>query len=258
MQEALKIILVQTELIWENPEKNRTLLTKKLKGLKDDVDVVVLPEMFTTGFTMFPENIEVKEGLKTLEWMKLMATEMNAAVVGSIVFKEEGAYFNRLWFVKPDGGATSYDKRHTFTLAGEHKKYLAGTKRLVETYKGFRFCPLICYDLRFPVWSRNNEDYDVVLYVANWPKPRIEAWDTLLKARAIENMVYSIGVNRIGTDNVGHEYPGHSSVYDALGKQIAFSDQEALIEVTIDKNHIKSTRERLPFLDDKDAFNLIN
>ena len=257
MQETLKIVLVQTTLIWENPEKNRAVLSKKLKDVKDDVAVVVLPEMFTTGFTMFPEHIGANEGLKTLEWMKLKASEMNVAIVGSIVFKEDDCYYNRLWFVKPDGSALAYDKRHTFTLVGEHKKYLAGNKRLVVTYKGFRFCPLICYDLRFPVWSRNNEDYDVVLYVANWPKPRIEAWDALLKARAIENMTYSIGVNRIGVDNNGHEYPGHSAVYNVLGKQMAFSDQETLIEVTLNKNHIKSTREKLPFLDDKDNFNLI-
>jgi len=203
MQESLKVVLVQTALVWENPEKNRESLSRKLKSLKDDVDVIILPEMFTTGFTMSPEN-------------------------------------------------------HTFTLAGEDKKYVAGHKKIIETYKGFKFCPLICYDLRFPVWSRNIENYDILLYVANWPKPRIEAWDTLLKARAIENMIYCIGVNRIGEDDIGHEYPGHSSVYDALGKQVAFSDQEELIEVTLYKNHLRKTQHALRFLDDKDNFNLLD
>ncbi len=258
MQESLKVVLVQTALVWENPEKNRESLSRKLKSLKDDVDVIILPEMFTTGFTMSPENIQIEEGVKTVEWMKQKAKTIGAAIIGSIVFKEEENYYNRLWFVKPDGSTSTYNKRHTFTLAGEDKKYVAGHKKIIETYKGFKFCPLICYDLRFPVWSRNIENYDILLYVANWPKPRIEAWDTLLKARAIENMIYCIGVNRIGEDDIGHEYPGHSSVYDALGKQMAFSDQEELIEVTLYKNHLRKTQHALRFLDDKDNFNLLD
>ncbi|AZQ60036.1 nitrilase family protein [Maribacter sp. MJ134] len=257
MQEALKIVLVQTSLIWENPKKNRAILSKKLEGLKGDIDVIVLPEMFTTGFTMSPVHIEEEEGKKTVAWMQKKAKETGAAIIGSIVFKEGECYYNRLWFVKPDGSSSSYDKRHTFTLAGEDKKYVAGSKKLLETYKGFKFCPLICYDLRFPVWSRNTEAYDVLLYVANWPKPRIGAWDTLLKARAIENMAYCVGVNRIGTDDSGHEYPGHSAVYDALGKRITFSDKEECIEITVHKNHIKKTRDTLGFLDDRDSFELI-
>jgi predicted amidohydrolase len=256
MQESLKVVLVQTALVWENPEENRESLSRKLKSLKDDVDILILPEMFTTGFTMSPENVQIEEGVKTVEWMKQKAKAIGAAIIGSIVFKEGENYYNRLWFVKPDGSTTSYDKRHTFTLAGEDKKYTAGDKKLIETYKGFTFCPLICYDLRFPVWSRNTEKYDILLYVANWPKPRIEAWDTLLKARAIENMAYVIGVNRVGIDGSGHEYPGHSAVYNTLGKEIAFSDQEQLIEITLYKNHLRKTRNTLRFLDDMDNFNL--
>jgi len=258
MQETLKIALIQTSLVWENPKENRKNLSSKFKGLKSDIDLIVLPEMFTTGFTMCPENIDEEEGLKTVEWMQQQATAIGAAIIGSIVFKEDDAYYNRLWFVKPDGGLSTYDKRHTFTLAGEHKKYVAGKKKLIETYKGFSFCPLICYDLRFPVWSRNTDNYDVLLYVANWPKPRINAWDALLKARAIENMAYCVGVNRTGEDNTGHEYTGHSAVYDALGNQVAFSNKEEIIELTISKTHLEETRNKLRFLDDKDAFSLLD
>ncbi|KAB5490795.1 MULTISPECIES: amidohydrolase [Flagellimonas] len=254
MAQILRIALIQSHLHWENPEQNRKMFGEKIDTISEDVDLVVLPEMFTSGFTMEPGHIDPSEGKKTVEWMQRLAKQKNTAVIGSIVFQENGNQFNRLFFVEPSGKYSTYDKKHTFTLAGEDKVYEAGKQKLIVEYRGFKICPLICYDLRFPVWARNVEDYDVLIYVANWPKPRIEAWDTLLKARAIENMAYCIGVNRTGLDDLQHEYPGHSAVYDELGKQIAYSDQEEILYVTLDKNQIESTRKKLRFLEDRDNF----
>lgn len=255
MEENLKIAIIQASLIWEDPEANRNLFEKKIESIS--ADVIILPEMFTTGFTMNPDNIPVSEDEVTLAWMQQMSQKSNAAIVGSIVYREQNQNYNRLLFVKPDGSISSYDKRHTFTLAGEHEKFKAGNEQLLVSFKGFTFCPLICYDLRFPVWSRNTKDYDVLLYVANWPETRVEAWDTLLKARAIENMSYCVGVNRVGTDANGLSYSGHSAVYDALGKQVSFSIDDAVLEVSLSKKHITETRQKLGFLNDRDTFSLL-
>ncbi|WP_298504163.1 amidohydrolase [uncultured Maribacter sp.] len=257
MNVELNIALIQIPLEWEEPNLNRTLIQNKIEALKVDTDVVVLPEMFTTGFTMNPSSISVIEGNKTIAWMQRVAYENNVAIVGSIVFSELNKNYNRLFFVTPNREFWYYNKKHTFTLAGENKVYESGKDRLIINYKGFRFCPLICYDLRFPVWARNTENYDLLIYVANWPKPRVLAWDSLLKARAIENMAYCIGVNRIGTDNSGHQYSGHSAVYDCLGKTLAFSDKEEVLYATLSKTHLEKTRNKLKFLEDRDAFNLI-
>ena len=251
---TLNIALIQSHLLWENPKANRKVFSEKISKISKETDLIILPEMFTTGFTMNPEHIDKTESSKTLDWLKNEATKNEAAIIGSTVYQEKSCFYNRLFFVSPKGEVEHYDKKHTFTLAGEDKVYKAGKKKLIVAYKGFKICPLICYDLRFPVWARNVEDYDILLYVANWPKPRIEAWDTLLKARAIENMSYCIGVNRIGLDGLGYEYTGHSSVYDVLGKQLAFSNKEELIEVSLSKKHIRLHREKLKFLEDKDAF----
>jgi len=257
MKEAkLNVALVQTSLIWENPKENRDRLSKKIASLSKEVDVVILPEMFTTGFTMTPQHIDAAEGQKTVEWMSKEAKGSDAAIVGSIVFFENGNFTNRLFFVTPNGTVSQYDKRHTFTLAGEDQVYKAGNSHLIVDYKGFRINLMICYDLRFPVWARNTQDYDVLIYVANWPKPRITAWDTLLKARAIENMSYCIGVNRYGQDESGYEYSGHSAVYDCLGEQQVFSLEEIVLYATLNKAHITSTRNKLKFLDDSDGFSL--
>ncbi|TDS12719.1 putative amidohydrolase [Maribacter caenipelagi] len=254
----LKIALIQSTLHWEDPYANREMFGTKIDQIDEVVDLIILPEMFTTGFTMSPDNLEKKEGDTALDWMKKMAANNNSAIVGSMVFYDNGNNYNRLFFVKPNGEYETYDKRHTFTLAGEHEKYTAGTERLVIEYKGFAICPLVCYDLRFPVWSRNSENFDVLLYVANWPAPRINAWDALLKARAIENMVYCVGVNRLGEDKVGHQYPGHSSVYDPLGELISISEQEETIIVELVKDEIDLVRNKLRFLNDRDEFNLLN
>jgi predicted amidohydrolase len=256
MTKELKIALVQTSIIWENSEQNRTELSKKINAISSDVDLIILPEMFTTGFTMTPQNLGKEEGKFTLNWMQKISKEKNAALTGSIPFHENGSYTNRLFFVEPDGSYRQYDKRHTFTLAGEDEVYKAGKERVTIDFKGFKICPLICYDLRFPVWARNTIDFDVLIYVANWPKPRITAWDTLLKARAIENMSYCVGVNRIGTDEAGHQYSGHSAVYDGLGKQLVYSEDEEIICATLSKEHIDMVRGKLKFLADRDEFTL--
>ncbi len=256
MDLQLSIALIQTSLFWQDPGKNRAWFSEKIRTIEKGVDLIVLPEMFTTGFTMTPEVIDKNEGIKTLQWMKFEARTTGAAVVGSVPFFENGQYTNRLFFVEPNGNYQYYDKRHTFTLAGEHLTYASGKELLIVEYKGFKICPLICYDLRFPVWSRNTQGYDLLLYVANWPKPRITAWDTLLKARAIENMAYCIGVNRIGEDENDHGYIGHSACYDALGTQLVLSTKDEVLYTMIKKDHIISTRSTLRFLEDRDLFTL--
>ncbi|WP_372944404.1 amidohydrolase [Muriicola sp.] len=254
MATHLEIALVQTEIFWQEPEKNRRHFASLIDGIDKEVDLIVLPETFTTGFTMTPSEIDPSEGNRTLSWMKEIAREKGAAITGSIPFFQNGRHTNRLLFVEPEGGVHYYDKRHTFTLAGEHRSYARGERKVLIEYRGFRICPMICYDLRFPVWTRNTEGYDVLLFVANWPKPRIDAWDTLLKARAIENMAYCIGVNRVGTDNNGNDYVGHSACYDPLGHQVVFSDKEEILFVKLDKSQLKEIRDQLRFLDDRDAF----
>jgi len=252
----LKVGLIQTEIVWQNAEENRLQFSKKINEITETVDVIVLPEMFSTGFCMQPQKIaETMQG-ETLQWMQKLALEKQAAIAGSIIICEDKKYYNRFLFVHPSGEINTYDKRHLFTLAGEDEIYTSGTKKLVVNYKGWKICPLICYDLRFPVWARNTENYDVLLYVANWPKPRIEAWDTLLKARAIENMCYSIGVNRIGVDANNLEYNGHTAMYNCLGEKLANTtdDKEETVIVELAKNHILETRSKLNFLADKDSF----
>jgi omega-amidase len=252
----MEVALIQSSLFWEDPEANRKHFSKKIEALGKASDLIVLPEMFTTGFTMNPQNISGEEGSLTLEWMKQQAFRTDAALVGSVVFLEGKQYYNRLIFMKPDGQFDTYDKRHTFTLAGEDKVYQKGTHRNVIHFRGFTFCPLICYDLRFPVWSRNTDNYDVLIYVANWPSPRVSAWDTLLRARAIENMAYVLGVNRVGTDPNDLDYSGHSAIYDSMGERIAYSEEEAVLRLTLSKNHLEHTRDSFRFLEDRDSFTL--
>lgn len=256
MQDSLKIALIQADLVWENPSKNRENFTKKIESIVDDVDVVVLPEMFSTGFTMNPEKIAEPMHGETVNWMKQLASKKDTAIVGSLVIIEHNKFYNRLLFVEPNGQIMYYDKRHTFTLVGEEKVYTAGDKKVILDYKGWKICPLICYDLRFPVWARNSEDYHVLLYVANWPTPRVFAWDALLKARAIENMSYCIGVNRVGIDGLNSKYSGHSAVYNVLGESISTikPNTEHIEVVTLEKHHVSAYRKKFKFLNDRDAF----
>ena len=256
MQEELKVVLIQTDLVWENPEQNRNNLVEKIRQIRESVDLIVLPEMFTTGFTMNASAVaETMQG-DTVNWMQHLALKSNAVIIGSVIISEENTFYNRLLFVHPNGKIEWYDKRHAFTLAGEDKVFTSGNKKLIVNYNGWKICPLVCYDLRFPVWARNTEDYDVLIYVANWPKPRINAWDALLKARAIENMSYCIGVNRVGVDVNDYEYSGHSAAYDVLGSRIdTIPDNTEHIEVvTLYRSHIETYRKKLNFLNDGDAF----
>ena len=255
----MKIALFQSCLSWEDPTRNRSHFEEKINVLAEDIDLIVLPEMFTSGFTMNPEKVaETMQG-ETVIWLKYMAKARNCAITGSLVIEENDNYYNRLVFVFPTGEIQTYDKRHLFTLAGENKAYTGGKDKLIVEYKGFRICPLVCYDLRFPVFSRNVEEYDVLIYVANWPKPRINAWDILLKARAVENMCYTIGVNRVGFDGNNHEYVGHSQAVDFLGDYlIEPQEKEGVFIVKLDKEKLLETRSKLSFLDDRDDFKILN
>lgn len=254
----MKISLIQTSLTWENAEANRNNFEKLINDITESTDIIVLPEMFATGFTMQPSvGAEPMDG-PTINWMKKMAGIKDCAITGSLVIEVNGKYYNRLLFVLPDGEIKYYDKRHLFSLAGEDKAYASGTERLIVEYRGWKICPLVCYDLRFPVFSRNTEAFDLLLYVANWPTPRLTAWDTLLKARAIENMCYVAGVNRVGKDSNGHEYLGHSQVLDYLGvNTIPPSSTEGVFTVTMDKQSMLETRKKLGFLNDMDRFTVL-
>lgn len=255
MQKTLKIAGLQSDLAWHDPIKNTDHFDTIIAGLDTDLDLIVLPEMFATGFSMKPENIADKGA--SLEWMKKQAQRTGVAIAGSLMVEENDRYYNRFYFVTPQGTTEYYDKRHLFTLAGEHEVYERGNTLKIVNYKGWKIALQVCYDLRFPVFSRNTQDYDLLLYVANWPKPRVFAWDTLLKARAIENMSYCMGVNRVGTDGNGHDYSGHSGIYDSLGATLAFAEKkETALTAILSKNHLEETRQKLNFLADRDRFDL--
>lgn len=251
----MKVALVQSDISWENIPKNLAYLEKKIGLIEPETDLVVLPEMFSTGFTMNPEEVAETTNGQAVTWMLRMAKKYRTALTGSVIIKEEGNYYNRLFFVSPDGKIQSYNKRHLFTLAGEQHKYTKGKEKLIVDYKGWKICLLICYDLRFPVFSRNIENYDLLIYVASWPKKRIKAWDILLRARAIENMVYTIGVNRTGTDPSNLHYNGHSQAIDSLGEYVLEPQQkEEVFTIILDKEKQSEIRNRFGFLNDKDSF----
>jgi omega-amidase len=253
----MKVALIQSALIWENAEANRAYFEERINTIAEDVNLVVLPEMFTTGFTMQPAKVAETMNGETVLWMQSLAKAKNAAITGSVVIEEEANFYNRMLFVFPSGEIQHYDKRHLFTLAGEDKVYSRGTQKLIIEYLGWRICPFVCYDLRFPVFSRNVENYDLLIYVASWPKTRIKAWDTLLAARAIENMSCVIAVNRIGADANRYEYSGHSQVIDCLGEQlIAPQESEGVFITTLDQSKLIETRKKLNFLNDKDSFEI--
>lgn len=258
-QIIMKVTLIQSALVWENPAANRKHFEQKINAVSEDVDLIVLPEMFTSGFTMNPTAVaETMQG-ETIGWLQALAKARNCAITGSLVIQENGNYYNRLVFVFPSGEIQFYDKRHLFTLAGEDKVYRSGNQKIVIDYLGWRICPLICYDLRFPAFSRNSEEYDLLIYVASWPKIRTNAWDALLKARAIENMSYAIGVNRLGTDANGYEYIGHSQAIDFLGHYILEPvTSEGNFSVLLDKEIMVETRQKLGFLNDRDSFEIKN
>jgi predicted amidohydrolase len=258
MASQLHLALIQTDIVWHDAASNREVYTQKIATIKEGTDLVLLPEMCTTGFSMKPERIAEAMDGKTVTWLRELSKSKQLAIGGSFVIEEEGHYYNRFLLATPEGRLETYDKRHLFTLAGEEKVYTQGDHKKLMELKGWTLCPMICYDLRFPVWARNTEDYDVLIYVANWPKPRIMAWDTLLKARAMENMCYTIGVNRVGGDDNKLKYVGHTAAYDSLGAPLTplAHDEETIHYVTLDKDHLSTTRGKLGFLADRDAFQM--
>ena len=253
----MKITLIQSPLIWESPKKNRNYFEAKINSIFESTELIVLPEMFTSGFTMNPEVVaETMQG-ETISWLKTLAKAKKSAITGSVVIKENSNFYNRMLFVYPSGEIQFYDKKHLFTLAGEDKVYTSGKQKVIINYLNWKICLQVCYDLRFPVFSRNSEGYDLLIYVASWPKIRINAWDTLLKARAIENMSYAIGVNRIGEDDNGYQYTGHSQVVDYLGEYLVEpNESEAIFSVELDKLKMMLTRQKLGFLNDRDGFKI--
>lgn len=253
----MKIALIQSSLVWENPEANRNHFEEKINAITEDFNLIVLPEMFTTGFTMDPAKVAETMSGKTVLWMQSLAKAKNAAITGSVVIEENANFYNRILFVFPSGEIQHYDKRHLFTLAGEDKVYSRGTQKLIVEYLGWKICPFVCYDLRFPVFSRNVENYDLLIYVASWPKTRIKAWDTLLSARAIENMSYVVGVNRTGEDQNGYAYVGHSQAVDILGEYVLEPrESEGVFFVELNKEKMMETRLKLGFLSDRDDFEI--
>jgi predicted amidohydrolase len=254
----IDVTLIQSDIIWEDKISNLKRYQEKIDKI-ESTDLIVLPEMFTTGFSMNPKDISETMNGETVQWMKDNASKMNSAVCGSIIIEEDDKYFNRFIWVNPDGSTHHYDKKHLFSFAGEDKNYTAGNEKIIIEYKGWKICPLVCYDLRFPVWSRNSEDYDLLIYVANWPTKRKLAWKSLLVARAIENQCYVIGVNRVGRDENNHYYSGDSSLINALGETLYTNSHiEETYSNTISKYDLNKVRTQLPFLNDKDNFKIIN
>ncbi|MFV5694374.1 nitrilase family protein [Flavobacterium sp. LB3P122] len=253
----MKTALIQSSLYWENSKQNRDYFEEKINLINDDTDLIVLPEMFTSGFTMSPENVSETMQGETVNWLKVLAKTKKTAITGSLVIEENSNFYNRMVFVFPSGEIQFYNKKHLFTLAGEDKVYTSGTQKSIVDYLDWKICLQVCYDLRFPVFSRNAEDYDLLIYVASWPRIRVNAWDALLKARAIENMCYTIGVNRTGEDNNGYQYTGHSQVVDFLGNYIVEPvESESILYAELNKENMLQARQKLGFLNDRDTFEL--
>ena len=253
----MRCLLVQTQLFWADAEANRQHLEAIAREQGAECDLIVFPETFTSGFLGDAEaEPETMDGT-TVAWMISLAAELNCVLCGSAAISISGGTANRFLWVQPDGQVQFYDKRHLFSYGGEHKHYVAGTERKVFRYKGWRFCPQICYDLRFPAWCRNRDDYDVLLFVANWPQPRTPAWTALLRARAIENQAYVIAVNRSGKDPRGLEYVGGSAVYDPLGEPVLdLGAEEGSGSAAIELDRVTTLRQQLPFQQDADDFDL--
>ena len=254
---ALKVTIIQADLHWHNAEKNRASFARKISNLNEPTDLVVLPEMFTTGFSMDAKALAEPVDGDSIAWMRKTAAGIGAAVCGSLIIADGGRYYNRFYCVRPDGSHISYDKRHLFRLANEQQHYAEGQQQVTFELNGFRICPMICYDLRFPVWSRNRDNYDLLLYVANWPSARHHAWRTLLRARAIENLSYLAGVNRVGVDGNDLPYAGGSAVIDYLGHDLAdLGDTEGIATASLDLDQLRSFRARFAFHKDADDFTI--
>lgn len=260
----LSITTIQTNLHWENKTENLRMLEKKILSIDVPTEVIVLPEMFSTGFSMRPESLAEKIDGPSVNWMRKISSEKRAIITGSLIIEEEGKYFNRLIWMRPDGEFGQYNKRHLFAYAGEHEHYASGKNRFLASVNGWKILLIVCYDLRFPVWTRqqikeNKEmEYDVMICVANWPERRIQAWKILLQARAIENQSYVIGVNRSGNDGNDIYYSGDSMIIDPSGEVIhTKTGEEEVYTCILDKKTLSSTRMKLPFLQDADDFKIL-
>ncbi|WP_158828387.1 amidohydrolase [Mucilaginibacter lacusdianchii] len=254
--ENLKITTYQGYLFWENIDKNLQNISLKLSGIRTKTDLIVLPEMFNTGFTMEAERLAEPMNGKTMQWMQATAQKYECVVTGSLAIHDGGKYYNRLIWMRPDGTFECYDKRHLFALGKEHQVYTAGSKKLLVELKGWNICPMICYDLRFPVWMRNTDPkYDLLLVVANWPERRALHWRTLIPARAVENQAYVIGVNRVGHDGNEVYHSGDSTCIDPMGNVVYYKrDEEDVYTFTINGEEVIKTRRALPFLKDMESF----
>jgi omega-amidase len=255
---SLTLTIIQSNLHWENKAANLAMFHDKIEGIKEKTEIVLLPEMFSTGFSMKPESLAETMDGQTVAWMKNMAAEKKIIITGSVIIRENEQYFNRLLWVLPTGESGYYDKRHLFAYAKEDNFYAAGCKRLIASAKGWKINLMICYDLRFPVWSRQTRtgpEYDMLIYVANWPQSRIQAWRKLLPARAIENQCYVVGLNRVGRDGNDIYYNGESMIIDPLGEVLyQKSDEEDIFTFTFEKQRLKEIRSKFPFLKDADNF----
>ena len=275
----LTITIIQSELHWENIDRNLDMFSKKISSVKEKTDLIILPEMFSTGFTMNAKNCAEEMSGKTMEWLRSSAKEKNCVITGSLIIRDKApspslsrslsgekaldeAFFNRLIWMNPDGTFQFYDKRHLFGLAEEDKTYTAGNKKIIPNINGWKICPLICYDLRFPVWSRRTkaEDYDLLVYVANWPDKRIYAWSQLLVARAIENQCYVAGVNRVGDDGNAMHHSGCSAVIDFKGEQMSKTraGEESVETISLNKESLLDYRKHFSFAGDADEFRIIS
>ena len=249
----LKASIVQAKIIWHKPEENIAHFSNMIEPISG-ADLIILPEMWSSGFTM-KAHLYHDHDMKALDAMKSWSQSKKALIIGSLIVKEKDEYFNRSYIVQEGEVAAQYDKKHLFGFAGENRFFEPGNQKLIFEYKGFRICPMICYDLRFPVWCRNIEDYDILVISANWPDKRIDAWDSLLKSRSIENQSYVLASNCVGEDVWNNNYTGHSSAYAYDGQQLAFSsEREGILNVELDKTQMLKYREALPFLKDRDLF----
>jgi omega-amidase len=259
---TLSFTLIQSQLHWENKGANLAMFEEKIMGIRGHTEIVVLPEMFSTGFSMQPKKLAESMSGETVNWMKRIAATKKIILTGSLIIEEDGQYFNRLLWVLPDGHLGYYDKRHRFAFAGEDHEYTAGHKRLIAQVKGWKINLQVCYDLRFPVWARQHSgetpEYDVLLYVANWPERRNHAWKTLLTARAIENQCYVVGLNRVGDDGNGIHHSGDSMVIDPLGVTLYHKEEaEDVYTIILQKDALQTVREKFPFWKDADHFKII-
>ncbi len=256
---SLTITIIQPNLVWEDKKANLDMLAKKIDSIQEKTEVVILPEMFSTGFSMQANLLaETMQG-ETIEWMKKIAFSKKIILTGSVIIEEEGRFYNRLIWMLPNGEYGVYNKRHLFAYANEHNHYSGGNKRLIASVKGWKINLQVCYDLRFPIWSRQQSagEYDVLIYVANWPEKRSSAWKTLLQARAIENQCYVVGVNRVGEDGNQVYHSGDSMIVDPGGEILYHrANEEDIFTYTLQKEKLNGIRERFPFWRDADTFNL--